>query len=208
MKTFKTELAQNIHCIGLNFPGLVEEDEPLYFIKSSSSLKIVKENEEEIHFLSPNKIWCECELGLVVRKSLSGNYDSSKTNELIKGIMVTSDITSENNFQRDHHLGFSKSKKNFCLVSDEYKQLNSIDLENLQMVTKINSSVTQNENTSRMLFKPNEIISYILSFVDLQENDIILCGTPAGWQECILNDGDIVSHEITDLKPLKFKVKL
>ena len=32
MKTFKTELAQNMHCIGLNFPGLVEEDEPLYFI--------------------------------------------------------------------------------------------------------------------------------------------------------------------------------
>ena len=53
-------------------------------------------------------------------------------------------------------------------------------LEDIQLITKVNNELRQDDRTSRMIFNIPKQISYISTFTTLMAGDIIITGTPTG----------------------------
>jgi 2-keto-4-pentenoate hydratase/2-oxohepta-3-ene-1,7-dioic acid hydratase in catechol pathway len=62
------------------------------------------------------------------------------------------------------------------------------DISKLSLCLKINNRIVQQADVSMMLFKPTEIVDEILSFLSLEDGDIIMTGTPSGVGA--INKGD------------------
>jgi 2-keto-4-pentenoate hydratase/2-oxohepta-3-ene-1,7-dioic acid hydratase in catechol pathway len=54
------------------------------------------------------------------------------------------------------------------------------DLGNLRLELRVNGELRQQGRTSLMIFSPQQLITYISSFMTLEEGDIIATGTPEG----------------------------
>jgi 5-carboxymethyl-2-hydroxymuconate isomerase len=84
-----------------------------------------------------------------------------------------------------------------------------IDLSRpLQLTTKVNGEVRQNDSTASIMFDFGRLIEYISSFTTLRVGDLILTGTPAGaggrfdpprW----LKPGDVVEVEVPEIGTLR-----
>ena len=57
-----------------------------------------------------------------------------------------------------------------------------------------------------MLYSPYKSISYLSSITKLKKNDLIILGTPPGWQNNYLNAGDDVSQIIDGIGELNYKI--
>lgn len=197
---------ENIHCLALNYIGVGENTEkPLYFIKSKNTLcfsgSIVNYPQNS------SKMWTEVELGIVVKKDCF-DIDESDAEKYIEGFIVCGDITCENLYKRDHHLGYSKSRKNFCPISSKIVKLSSSELFELELSTIINGVVTQKGSLRDIFYNPYKSLSYISSITELKQGDIILTGTPAGVENNIINVGDKVVHKIEKIGEVSFEVSL
>jgi len=63
-----------------------------------------------------------------------------------------------------------------CLVTaDEIA-----DVQNLQMVLKVNGEIRQNANTSQMIYAVADIVSFLSHLMTLEPGDVICTGTPSG----------------------------
>ena len=62
------------------------------------------------------------------------------------------------------------------------------DLENLSFQLHKNNEIVQDGNTNAMLWKVDELISYVSQYFTLKKGDIIFTGTPAGVGKVIEND--------------------
>ncbi|MBD2847452.1 fumarylacetoacetate hydrolase family protein [Paenibacillus sp. IB182496] len=92
----------------------------------------------------------------------------------------------------------------YLATADEIGDPNALGIKCL-----VNGEVRQNSNTSDMIFKCDEIVSYISQHLTLSPGDIILTGTPEGVvlgypeaEQVYLKDGDIVTIEIEKLGSL------
>lgn len=78
------------------------------------------------------------------------------------------------------------------------------DPYNLDLVLSVNGVLKQNANTSDLIFKIPEIVSYVSKYFKLEYGDVILTGTPSGISP--VRHGDIVEAEIKNLVKMKFPV--
>jgi 2-keto-4-pentenoate hydratase/2-oxohepta-3-ene-1,7-dioic acid hydratase in catechol pathway len=53
-------------------------------------------------------------------------------------------------------------------------------LNDIELVTRVNGEVRQHDRTSRMMFGFRFIVSYVSTFCTLVPGDLIVCGTPTG----------------------------
>ena len=54
------------------------------------------------------------------------------------------------------------------------------DIETIEMKLFINGKLAQHANYALMIYKPDEILSEIQSFMSLEDGDVIMSGTPKG----------------------------
>lgn len=195
---------ENIHCLALNYIGVGKNTQnPLYFVKSKNSLCF---DGASVKYPSDcTKMWTEVELGIVLKENCY-KVSELEADKFIEGFIVCGDITCGNIHNRDHHLGFSKSRENYCPVSKKIVSINSKNLGNLKLSTHINGTLTQEGNTSDMFFNPYKSLSYISSITKLCKGDIILTGTPKGVENNIINIGDKVIHRIEKIGEVGFKL--
>lgn len=195
---------ENIHCLALNYLGVgVDINAPLYFVKSKNSLCF---DDSKVSYPDGcHKMWTEVELGIVVKKSCF-QVNEIEADKFIDGFIVCADITCENIHDRDHHLAYSKSRKNFCPVSSDIITMSKIESSKLRLSTSINDSLTQEGNTADMFFNPYKALSYISKITELCKGDIILTGTPSGVENNIINIGDRVVHKIDKIGQVSFEV--
>ncbi|OYX43152.1 MAG: 2-hydroxyhepta-2,4-diene-1,7-dioate isomerase [Rhodobacterales bacterium 32-67-9] len=73
-------------------------------------------------------------------------------------------------------------------------------LDDIELVTRVNGEVRQQDRTSRMIFDFRYIVTYVSTFCTLVPGDVIVCGTPTGagarfdppvW----LKPGDVIEVE-------------
>jgi len=195
----------NIHCLALNYYGVgpAKDKEPLYFVKSSNSF--TSEGAIIKYPKNVKLLWSEVELGLVIAKDCF-RIPESKAIDYIKGFVVCGDLSCSNIYSRDHHLAFSKSREGFCPTSDLNSNKN-IDLSDLKMHTKINGKITQTGSTSSMILNVFKCLSYVSHITRLEESDILITGTPPGWEKNFLKAGDKVTHEIEKIGKVGFFVE-
>ena len=71
----------------------------------------------------------------------------------------------------------------------------------LQLTTRVNGEVRQNDSTERLMFPFDDLIAYLSTFATLKPGDLIVTGTPTGagarfdpprW----LKPGDVVEVEV------------
>jgi len=73
-------------------------------------------------------------------------------------------------------------------VIGEFYPKEIFDLENLNFQLLKNQKIVQDGNTNSMLWKVDELISYVSQYFTLKKGDIIFTGTPAGVGKVVEND--------------------
>ena len=85
-------------------------------------------------------------------------------------------------------------------------------LADIELTTRVNSEIRQQDRTSRMIFSFTDIIAYVSTFTPLKPGDVLVCGTPTGagarfdppkW----LKPGDIVEISADGLGTLSNGVR-
>lgn len=174
-----------IVCVGLNYAKHAEESgmalpkEPVLFFKATSA--IVGPNDDLIIPKGSTKTDWEVELGVVIGKKAS-YVSEEQAMEHVAGYILHNDY-SEREFQLEREGQWVKGKScdtfapigPFMATKDEIT-----DPHNLDLWLKVNGELMQHSNTSDLVFKVPQLVSYISKFMSLLPGDIISTGTPFG----------------------------
>ncbi len=106
-------------------------------------------------------------------------------------------VTQGKNFDKSGIIG------PWMMTADEVQ-----DYTNLNIQTRVNGDIRQNDNTGNLMFPFDYIISYLSSFMTLKPGDMISTGTPNGAgarfdPPIYLKPGDVVEVEAAGIGVLK-----
>jgi 2-keto-4-pentenoate hydratase/2-oxohepta-3-ene-1,7-dioic acid hydratase in catechol pathway len=206
----------NILCIGLNYHEHAKEtglELPMYptlFMKNIASLTH-PEDPIEIPFCCRKKpeVDFETELTVVIGKTVK-NVSVDMALDCVAGYTVGNDVSAR---RWQGHAGNGqwvrgKSFDTFCPIGPCLVTPDEIgDPQNLKLEGRLNGQVTQQANTSDMIFSVAEIISYLSQDTTLVPGTIIMTGTPAGVgfvqkPPVYLKQGDCMELEIEKIGTL------
>jgi acylpyruvate hydrolase len=105
---------------------------------------------------------------------------------------------------KGHPWELAKCFDTSCPISDFISKDVITDPQNVELVCKVNGELRQQDNTSKMICRIPDLISYISQYFTLEEGDMILTGTPAGVGP--VKDRDIIEGEIPGIVHFKFPV--
>ncbi|KAF2088178.1 fumarylacetoacetate hydrolase family protein [Saccharata proteae CBS 121410] len=178
-------------CIGRNYADHIKElnnttpKQPFFFLKPPSSLCIDNSGEGKVLRPKGANLHYEVELGLVMGKTVrNSSANDGGVLGAIKGYLLAIDMTARNVQEEAKAKGLpwtiAKGFDTFCPISDMIEASRIRDPHNLHLSLSVNKDVRQSDNTNLMLFRIPRILSDISSVMTLQENDIVLTGTPKG----------------------------
>lgn len=184
-----------IICVGRNYAKHIEElqnekpTDPVLFCKPDSAILpknhpfYIPDFSDEIHY--------EVEI-LVKINRLGKHIDASFAHRYYDEIGLGIDFTARDlqGKLKDKGLPWEKAKAfdNSAVISeflsiDQFKDINDIHFSLYK-----NDVLVQEGNTSQMLWKIDELIAYISTFMTLKIGDIIFTGTPAGVGKVNIDD--------------------
>jgi 2-keto-4-pentenoate hydratase/2-oxohepta-3-ene-1,7-dioic acid hydratase in catechol pathway len=204
-----------IICIGLNYArhavesGMEVPKEPVVFMKATSSL--CGPFDDVVIPKSSQKTDWEVELAVLIGKRASYVSEADAMKH-VAGYCLHNDY-SERAYQLERGGQWVKGKScdtfaplgPFVATSDEIA-----DPHNLALGLSVNGTVRQNSNTSDLIFRLPELVSYVSEFMTLLPGDIISTGTPEGVGMGLkppqyLKPGDVVELYIAGLGKSKQK---
>ncbi|MFV8325512.1 fumarylacetoacetate hydrolase family protein [Flavobacterium sp. ZS1P14] len=176
-----------IVCIGRNYASHIEElhnerpTEPVVFMKPDSAVLlkqhpfVIPEFSEDVHH----------EIEIIVKINKVGKYIEPKfAHKYYDEISVGIDFTARDlqNKLKAKGLPWEKAKAfDGSAVIGEFLPKNQFSsLENITFELTNNNKTVQIGNSNRMLWKIDELISYVSQFFTLKIGDIIFTGTPEG----------------------------
>lgn len=176
-----------IICIGRNYAKHIEElkserpKEPVVFIKPDSAILlkqhpfVIPEFSNEIHH----------ELEIIVKINKVGKYiDTKFAHKYYDEISVGIDFTARDlqNELKAKGLPWEKSKAfdGSAVIGEFLPKTQFNSLENITFELTNNNKIVQKGNSSEMLFKIDELISYVSQYFTLKIGDIIFTGSPEG----------------------------
>lgn len=183
MKTIVFEekeiIPSKIVCIGRNYVDHINElgneipDEMVVFVKPNSSIstKLISFHQEPLHF--------EAELCFLYQK------DDKQVQGKFTAVAIGLDLTKRalQNKLKTKGLPWERAKSfNGAAVFSDFVKVNPID-SNLSLELFINDKLAQKGGVNLMMFKPDAIISSVSTFMDLEDGDIVMTGTPKGVGE-------------------------
>lgn len=183
-----------IICIGRNYAKHIEElanekpDNPVVFLKPDSAI-LPRKNP---FFIPPfsNDVHYEVEVLVKINK-VGKHIDAKFAHKYYDEIGLGIDFTARDIQQHCKEKGMPWEKaKAFdgSAVIGEFYPKSEFDLENLKFQLDKNGEIVQNGNTYAMLWKTDDLISYVSQFFTLKKGDVIFTGTPAGVGKVIEND--------------------
>jgi len=198
-----------IICIGLNYAGHVQETgaatptEPVVFFKATTAL--CGPNDDLVIPPGSEKADWEVELAVVVGKRAS-YVPEERAMGHVAGYALHNDY-SERDWQLERGGQWVKGKSfdTFAPVGPFLATANEVpDPHELGLWLSVNGEKLQESNTSDMIFKVPELVSYLSRFMTLLPGDIISTGTPAGVglgfdPPRYLRPGDVVELGIESL---------
>jgi len=157
-------------------------DHPVFFIKlpnalagPNQSIRIPKETKTQ-------KVDFESELAVIIKEDCS-NVPIEEAMSKILGYTLANDISSRD-WQKEWGGGQfcrGKSFDGFCPIGPSIVTKDEIpDPHHLPLKGYLNDKLMQNGNTSQLIFKIPELISFISQGTTIPAGAIILTGTPAG----------------------------
>ena len=189
--------------VGLNYTDHINEmknitpSEPVLFFKPSTSLC----NFNELIEIPKNKgaVHYELELAVCIEKECASVSKEQATN-YIAGFGMALDLTLRDvqSVAKGKGLPWAVAKgfNNSCPIT-QFCRKNLKDVNDNLLSLILNDETKQSAKTSLMLFKVDELISYISNIFTLLPGDIILTGTPSGVGP--LKSGDRIKASIDAL---------
>lgn len=156
-------------CIGRNYVEHIKElgnetpDEMVVFNKTNSAIT------DTLYFISEDTRF-EGEICLLIK------------NNNISGIGFGLDLTKANiqNKMKEKSWPWERAKSfNKSAVFSDFITFNG-DIKKLRLELYINGTLTQFANYNLMIYKPSQMLQEINSFMDIEDGDIIMTGTPKG----------------------------
>ena len=201
-----------IICVGRNYTDHIKElennkpKEPVLFLKPDSSIILnnkpffMPDFSQNIHY----------ELELIIKISRLGKHIQEKfSHKYYDFIGLGIDFTARD-LQSDlksKGLPWEKSKAfdGSCFISKWINKSEFNDVNNLNFNLNKNGKTVQKTNSKLMLWKIDELISYISTFFTLKIGDVIFTGTPAGVGNVSI--GDNLEGFIEDNKIFNLNIK-
>jgi 2-keto-4-pentenoate hydratase/2-oxohepta-3-ene-1,7-dioic acid hydratase in catechol pathway len=150
----------------------------------------------------------EAELGVIMgREAFKINPQDAW--DYVGGYTIINDVSARDVQFADGQWVRGKSFDTFCPMGPYMATPDEIqDPNNLNIKTRLNDTVVQDSNTSEMVFKIPEIISFISKSITLMPGDVISTGTPDGVgyfhdPKLLLKPGDVIEIEIDGLGLLR-----
>ncbi len=199
-----------IICIGRNYAEHIEElanerpTDPVVFIKPDSAI-LPKDQDFYIPEFS-NDVHYEVEVLVKIKKvgkHIDVKFAHTYYDEIGLGIDFTArDIQSK---LKEKGLPWEKAKgfDGAAVIGNWLPKSNFKDLNNINFSLSKNGEVVQQGNTGLMLWKIDELVSYVSTFFMLKKGDIIFTGTPAGVGRIRTNDylsGTLEGKELLSVK--------
>jgi 2-keto-4-pentenoate hydratase/2-oxohepta-3-ene-1,7-dioic acid hydratase in catechol pathway len=199
-----------IICVGLNYRKHAEETNapipqfPILFNKFSNTLAGHMED-IPIPRVS-HKVDYEAELVIVIGKRAK-YVDKQDALSHVFGYCNVNDLSARDLQLRTHQWMIGKCCDKFSPLGPYLVTADEVgDPNDLAITCTVNGEVRQSSHTSDMIFRCDEIVSYISQHMTLEPGDIILTGTPEGVvlgypeeKQIYLKPGDTVSIEIEKL---------
>jgi len=176
-----------IICVGRNYADHIEElqnqkpKDPVLFLKPDTAL--LQKNQPFFipHFSSD----IHYEVEVLVRINRIGKHIQEKFapkyyEEIGLGIDFTARTLQKELKEKGLPWEKAKAFDGSCLVGDWVSKTEFGDLNKLPFSLEKNGKVVQQGATQNMLWKIDELISYVSQFFTLKIGDILFTGTPAG----------------------------
>ena len=172
---------------------------PLLFLKAPSA--VTGPNDKIVRPKVSKRVDYEGELAVVIKKKAK-DVTPSKTKEYILGYTCFNDVTARDLQDLDGQWARSKSFDTFAPIGPWITS--GIDADGLKIETLVNGKIKQESNTSNLIFKIDEMVSYVSKMMTLMPGDVIATGTPPGVGP--LRSGDKVEVRIQKIGTLLNKV--
>ena len=182
-------------CIGRNYAKHIEElnnerpEHPVVFLKPDSAILlkqhpfVIPEFSQDVHY--------EVEV-LVKIKKLGKYIDPKFANTYYDEIGVGIDFTARDlqSQLKAKGLPWEKAKAfdGAAVVGNWISKTEVSSVDEIKFTLEKNGEVVQDGNTAHMLWKIDELISYVSQYFTLKIGDIIFTGTPAGVGPVAIND--------------------
>jgi 2-keto-4-pentenoate hydratase/2-oxohepta-3-ene-1,7-dioic acid hydratase in catechol pathway len=206
VKTLVPVLPTKIIAIGLNYADHVREmkrefsKEPLFWLKSTTSL-LPDGGKIEVPFRD-HRTDFEAELAIVIGRKIR-NVAPAQATRFIFGYTASQDISDRTIQKAESQWARCKSFDTFTPLGPFVETM--LDPNELTIQLFQNGQLRQNSNTSQLIFKPADIVSFVSTNMTLLPGDIILTGTPSGVGP--IQSGDKLEVRIQGLAPLNNTVK-
>ena len=201
-----------IICIGRNYIDHIKELSnqkplnPVVFLKPDSS--IIAKNQNFIIPSFSNEIHHEVELVIKINKvgkHIDKSFSHKYYDEIGLGIDFTARDIQSNLKEKGHPWEKSKAFDNSCMVGNFLKKEKLEDISKIEFSLKKNNELVQSGCSNDMLWKIDELISYVSQYFTLKIGDLIFTGTPSGVSK--VESGDIMEGYILSNKMFTLKVK-
>lgn len=206
LKTLVPVVPSKIIAVGINYLDHAREmnrelpKEPLIWFKATTSL-LPNGGKIEIPFLE-HRTDFEAELVIVIGRKIR-NVSPAQAARYIFGYSAAQDISDRVIQKADGQWARAKSFDTFTPLGPYVET--QIDPNHLNIQQFQNGQLRQNSNTSQLIFKPAQIVSFVSTNMTLLPGDVILTGTPSGVGP--IQSGDKLEVRIQGLAPLKNLVK-
>jgi len=189
-----------VFTLGLNYADHAAEldfkapTEPLVFLKGPNTFV-----GHRSHTVRPSDVTFmhyECELAVVIGKT-GKNIKKEDAYDYVKGYTIANDYALRDYLENYYRPNLRVKNRDTCTPLGPWfvpKEMIE-DPMNLRLRTYINGEVTQEGTTADMVFGIPELIEYLSSFMTLNENDLILTGTPKGSVDTKVGDEVITEVE-------------
>jgi 2-keto-4-pentenoate hydratase/2-oxohepta-3-ene-1,7-dioic acid hydratase in catechol pathway len=155
------------------------------------------------------KVDYEAELVIVIGKEAK-YISKEQALDHVFGYCIVNDLSARDLQMRTSQWLLGKSCDKFCPLGPYLVTADEVgDPNRLEIKCTVNGEVRQFSNTSDMIFRCDEIVSYISQHMTLLPGDIILTGTPEGVvlgypaeKQVYLKGGDVVTVQIEKLGAL------
>ncbi|WP_335966346.1 fumarylacetoacetate hydrolase family protein [Galbibacter sp. PAP.153] len=201
-----------IICIGRNYTDHIKELEnekpadPVIFMKPDTAL--LKSND---NFYIPDfskDVHYETEVLVKINK-VGKHIDAKYAHKYYDEVGLGIDFTARDlqNKLKEKGLPWEKAKAfdNSAVVGSWVSKEEIPNINELDFSLLLNGKVAQKANTSLMLWKIDELISYISAYFTLKTGDVLFTGTPAGVGK--VKAGDCLEGFMNNAKMFDVKVK-
>ena len=201
-----------IICIGRNYIDHIKElsnqkpMNPVVFLKPDSA--VIAKNQNFIIPSFSNEIHHEVELVVKINKvgkHIDKSFSHKYYDEIGLGIDFTARDIQSNLKEKGHPWEKSKAFDNSCMVGNFLKKEKLEDISKIEFSLIKNNELVQSGCSNDMLWKIDELISYVSQYFTLKIGDLIFTGTPSGVSK--VESGDILEGYISSIKMFTLKVK-